>query len=420
MSAGVKSVWALFIGVAVLALGNGLQNTLLGVRATDAEFGTTVTGLVMAGYFVGTLVGSLITPTLIQQVGHIRVFAAFASIVSTSALLHAVFVDPYAWFAFRAITGFCIAGLYIVSESWVNSASTNETRGKFLSAYMLIIFAAMGVGQLLLNVPDHNGFILFIVVSALMSVALVPMSLARTPAPEIDNPRPVTIAQIYALSPLAVTACFFNGLGQSAFFSLGAVYGQASGLSVGQVSILMALPMLGVIASQFPVGMVSDSFDRRRVMTVIAALTAGFAFLGFFSTDWPYRYQVALFGIFGALSLPLYSLALAHANDYLESDQMLGAAGKLVLLFGVGAIAGPVIAGQLMELLGAQAFFLFLGLVYGLIAVFALYRMTRRPSLPLEEQGDFVLVSQQTTPIAATAIAIETTEGLEDDSARAP
>ena len=289
MSAGVKSVWALFIGVAVLALGNGLQNTLLGVRATDAEFGATVTGIVMAGYFVGTLIGSVVTPALIQQVGHIRVFAAFASIVSTSALLHAVFIDPYAWFAFRAITGFCIAGLYIVAESWVNSAASNETRGKFLSAYMLIIFAAMGLGQFLLNVPDHNGYIQFIIVSALMSVALVPMSLARTPAPEIENPRPVSVAQIYALSPLAVTACFFNGLGQSAFFSLGAVYGDAVGLSVGEVSILMALPMLGVIASQFPVGMVSDRFDRRRVMTVLAGITAGVAFLGFTSGDWPFR-----------------------------------------------------------------------------------------------------------------------------------
>ena len=417
MGAGVRSVWALFIGVAVLALGNGLQSTLLGVRATDADFGATVTGYVMAGYFVGTLVGSIVTPKLIEQVGHIRVFAAFASIISTSALLHAVFVDPIAWFVFRAVTGLCIAGLYIVSESWVNSAATNETRGKLLSAYMLIIFASMGVGQLLLNVPDHNGYIQFIIVSALMSVALVPMSLARTPAPEITNPRPVKIADIYKLSPLAVIACFFNGLGQSVFFSLGAVYGDALGMGIGQVSILMALPMLGVIGSQFPVGMVSDRFDRRQVMTVISFMTAAVAFACVFSGTLPFLLLAVFFAIFGALSLPLYSLALAHANDYLENDQMLGAAGKLVLLFGVGAIAGPVIAGDLMDRFGPHAFFLFLGTVYGLIGVFALYRMTRRAAVPLDEQGDFVLVSTQTTQIAATAIAIETTEGLEPQEA---
>ncbi len=416
MGTGVRSVWALFIGVAVLALGNGLQSTLLSVRAIDADFGATVTGYIMAGYFLGTLVGSVLTPKLIEQVGHIRVFAAFASIISTSALLHAVFVDPIAWFVFRAVTGLCIAGLYIVSESWVNSAATNETRGKMLSAYMLIIFASMGAGQLLLNVPDHNGFILFIIVSALMSVALVPMSLARTPAPEVSNPRPVMISDIYKLSPLAVIACFFNGLGQSVFFSLGAVYGASLGMGLGQVSILMALPMLGVIASQFPVGMVSDRFDRRQVMTVLAFITGSVAFVGMFLEQMPFLYLAGLFAIFGALSLPLYSLALAHANDYLESDQMLGAAGKLVLLFGVGAMAGPVIAGDLMDRFGPDAFFAFLGCVYGLIGVFALYRMTRRAAVPLEDQGDWVLMSTQTTSVAATAIAIETSEGWDEES----
>lgn len=416
MGAGVRSVWALFIGVAVLALGNGLQSTLLGVRAIDADFGATVTGYIMAAYFVGTLIGSIMTPKLIEQVGHIRVFAAFASIISTSALLHAVFVDPTAWFVFRAVTGFCIAGLYIVSESWVNSAATNETRGKLLSAYMLIIFAAMGVGQLLLNVPDHNGYIQFIIVSALMSVALVPMSLARTPAPEINNPRPVKVSEIYSLSPLAVIACVFNGLGQSVFFSLGAVYANALGMSVGQVSILMALPMLGVIASQFPVGMVSDRFDRRQVMTVLAFITSAVAFVCVFSGQLPFLYLTILFAIFGALSLPLYSIALAHANDYLENDQLLGAAGKLVLLFGVGAIAGPIIAGDLMERFGPNAFFIFLGVIYGLIGVFALYRMTRRAAVPIDEQGEFVLMSNQATSVAATAIAIETAEGWDDET----
>ncbi len=414
MSAGVRSVWALFIGVAILALGNGLQSTLLGVRATDASFAATTIGYVMAGYFVGSLIGSVVAPKLIEKVGHIRVFAAFASIVSTTSLLHAVFVDPVAWFAFRVVTGLCIAGLFIVSESWVNSAASNETRGKFLSAYMMIIFAAMGLGQFLLNIPDHNGFILFIIVSVLMSVALVPMSLAKTPVPETENPRPITLKQIYELSPLAIIACFFNGLGQGAFFSLGAVYGQAVGLSLGEVSLLMAVPMLGVIASQFPIGMLSDRFDRRLVMTIIALLTGLVAFAGLSIANLDLVYKVVLFGVFGSLALPLYSLALAHANDYLESDQMLGAAGKLVFLFGIGATAGPVVAGEMMERVGPNGFFIFLCSVYGAICLFALYRMTRRASLPLKEQGDFVLVSPPTTSVAATAIAIEISEYPEE------
>ncbi|MGI9483721.1 MAG: MFS transporter [Hyphomicrobiales bacterium] len=407
MTSSVRSLWALLIGVGMLALGNGLQGTLLGVRATEVDFGATLTGYVMSGYFIGALIGSIITPRLIGEVGHIRVFAAFASIVSTAALLYAVFVNPYAWFIFRVMTGLCIAGLYIVCESWLNSISTTEDRGKILSIYMTITFSAMGCGQFLLNVAAPGGFILFILVSVLVSVSLVPMTLVKSKTPEFDKPRPVAIVDIYKSSPLAVTGCVLNGLGQSAFFSLGAVYGAKIGMSIAQVSWLMAVPMLGVIVSQYPIGMISDRYDRRWVMIVISALTALVAAACLFQEQYSVFVMIGLFGVFGALSLPLYSLALAHANDYLEYDQMLGAAGKLVLLFGIGATIGPMVAGQMIDVFGSQGFFIFMIAVYGLIATFALYRTTRRAPVPLDEQGDFMLVSPRTTPLAAAVLADE-------------
>ncbi len=407
MAGGVRSLWALFIGVALMSLGNGLQGTLLGVRAGQVDFGLTVTGYVMSGYFIGALVGSIITPKLIGEVGHIRVFAAFASIVSTAALLYAVFIDPTAWFLFRIATGICIAGLNIVNESWVNAISTTENRGKILSIYMIIVFASMGAAQFLLNVSSPDGFVLFILVSALISLSLVPMTLVKSQAPEFSEPKPVGILDIYRGSPLAVVACVFNGLGQSAFFTLGAVYAGQIGLSVSEISWLMAVPMLSVIISQYPIGMLSDRYDRRIVIIVVSLLTALVAALCMMQSQVSFMGMVVLFGLFGALSLPLYSLGLAHANDYLEYDQMLGAAGKLVLLFGAGATVGPILAGELMERVGADGFFIFMIAVYSGIALFAIYRTTRRAPVPLEEQGDFTLVSPRTTPLAAAALADE-------------
>lgn len=417
----MRPLWALFIGVAMLALGNGLQGTLLGVRATSVDFGATLTGYVMSGYFIGALLGSYVTPKLVSEVGHIRVFAAFASTVSTAALLYAVFVNPAAWFIFRIATGMCIAGLYIVSESWLNAISSDEDRGKVLSIYMIIVFASMGGAQFLLNVSNPDGFVLFILCSVLISISLVPMTLVKTPVPEITNPKPVAILDIYRGSPLAVIACLLNGLGQSAFFSLGAVYGAQIGLTVAQVSWLMAVPMLGVIFSQYPIGMVSDRYDRRLVMTVVSIMTALVASVFVFVQPSSMFVVIAVFGLFGALSLPLYSLGLAHANDYLDADQTLGAAGKLVLLFGVGATVGPIIAGEMMDRIGPEGFFIFMVVVYGLIAIFALYRMTRRAPVPLEEQGEFVLVSPRTTPLAATYLADEAAdaENLQSDAKEA-
>lgn len=405
MIVALRGAWALLFGIALMALGNGLQGTLLGVRASLEEFGPVTTGIIMSAYSVGLLVGSFETPKLISRVGHIRVFAAFASVISTAALIYALYVNPVSWVLLRLITGICTSGLYIVAESWLNQASGNEDRGKLLSIYMTIMFCSTGLGQLLLNTADPNGFVLFIIVSALVSLSLVPISLSAAQAPEATDGRSVGIGQLYRRSPLAVVACFGNGLAQSAFFTMGAVYATLQGFSFAEVSVLMGLPFIGVVFSQYPMGMLSDRFDRRKILTIFTFLSVALAVMCIPAAGVSFAVLAVTMTVFGSLALPLYSLAIAHANDHLDSDQLLGGAGKLVLIFGIGASGGPLIAGLAMERIGPYGLFVYLAVIYFAIGVFALYRMTQRGSLPLAEQGDSMLAVPPTSQVAVAAIA---------------
>ncbi len=410
----LKGAWALLFGVALLSLGNGLQGTLLGIRASSEDFGAIITGVVMSAYSIGLLVGSLEAPKLIARVGHIRVFAAFASTISTAVLVHSIVVDPIAWTVLRFITGVSMSGLYIVSESWLNQAAPNNERGKLLSVYMTIQFAFMGFGNFLLNLSDPNGFVLFILVSALVSISLVPISLSKTHAPESQDTKSVGIGELYRSSPLAVVACFGNGVAQSALFSMGAVYAASLGLGVSKVALLMSLPLLVVIFFQYPVGILSDHFDRRIILTTLTFVASGLAFACNIAADTSFMALAITLGLFGAVSLPLYSLAIAHANDYLDSNQLLGASSKLVLIFGIGASIGPFSAGAVMQQGGSAAFMWFLALVYAAVGLFALYRMTQRKSVPLDEQGDFMLITPRTSLVAAGAVAEEIDAGVSE------
>ena len=401
----LRGVAPLLFAILLLGLGNGLQGALVGVRATAEAFSASSTGIIMSGFAAGLLLSSFVTPKVVGQVGHIRVFAAFASIVSTAVLFIPLWVEPGWWFAMRFVIGLGTAGLYIVCESWLNSASTNQNRGKLLSIYMIIMYGAMGGGPFLLNIADASGFSRFIVVSALMSLALVPLSLARGEAPAIDRPRSVGLREIYRGSPLAAVGTWANGLGQGAFFSMGAVYGVMQGLSLAQVSLLLALPPLGVIISQYPIGLLSDRYDRRRLLTVLAFVAAAIAALTIVLAEVSPLLHIVLFALFGSIALPIYALAVAHANDHLDADQMVGASGKLVLLYGLGSIAGPFLVGLAMQRLGPSGFLLYMVAVYGGLGSFAVYRMARRPPPVQSEGAELPMMAPTTTPVGATAIA---------------
>ncbi len=402
---GIKSIVVLLFGVAVLSIGHGLHGTLVSVRSSAEGFTATTTGMIMSGYFLGLLISSSVTPRIVQSVGHIRVFAAFASVVSSAVLLVPLLVDPTWWFLMRFVSGMCMSGLFIVCESWLNSASSNTNRGRLLSLYMIVSYGANGLGQLLLNVSDANGFTRFILVSALLSLALVPLTLVPTESPSLVGARPVAIRQIYKASPLAVIGAFANGLGQSAFFSMGAVFGLMQGMPLSYVSLMMALPPIGVILSQYPAGLLSDRYDRRSIIMVMSALAVMIAAICMIvALNSPVLLIIGITA-FGTLALPVYSLVLAHANDHIASDQVLGASAKLILLYGLGAMAGPFIVGQLMDDLGPRGYLLHLMCVYGAIAAFALWRRRKKPEDIKARADEAFIAGPNTTPVAAQTIA---------------
>ena len=383
----VASAWPLFLGLGMLLLGNGLQNSLLGIRAGAEAFPTAVTGLVMSCYYLGFIVGSIIAPKVVANVGHVRVFSALASLASVAALVHGVFVEPFTWGAMRFVTGFAYAGLFVVAESWLNDRATNQTRGQLLSVYMLVMLGGMVGGQGLLNLADTDGVLLFVLASVLVSLALVPISLTAGPAPSFEAPAKVGLLELYRTSPLGVIGALATGLAHGVLFGMGAVYGEKIGLSVAEISLFMGMAIGGGLIFQWPIGRLSDRFDRRRVLTIVSFLAAIFATaaLPFAARSVEVLFVLTL--LFGGMTLPIYSLCIAHTHDHLAPAQVVAASGTLVLVGGIGASFGPTLAAGLMALIGPDGFYLTLAAVHAGIGFFALYRMSRREAMPLEEQG---------------------------------
>jgi MFS family permease len=417
MMAAVRSCWALFLGIALMMLGNGLQGSLLGIRASLESFPTTLTGILMSGYFAGFLIGSALAPRLVARVGHVRVFAALAALASSAILIHAVWIDPASWTVIRLVTGFCYAGLYVVVESWLNDQATNQTRGQLLAFYMMVVLGAAAGGQLLLNLADPAGVHLFILVSILISLSSIPLVLSTGRTPAFEAPSRVGVRQLFAVSPTGVVGYFGTMLANGAYFGMGAVYGREIGLSVRDISLFMSLIMVGGMLLQWPIGRLSDAWDRRQVLTAVTLLAALFAFLAGMAAERSLLGLFVLTALFGGTNLPLYSLCVAYVNDYLERDQIVPASGTLVLIGGVGAVFGPVSAAVAMQGFGPGGFFFWLATIHAAIGALALYRMTRRRALPRAEQGSCRAVAP---PVSAVGSALYAEETSEEARAGAP
>jgi len=368
-------------------LGDGLQATLLAVRADQEGFSATTTGLVMSSFYLGFLLGSLLSPRITARVGHIRVFAAFAALASASILIHAVFIHVPVWILLRFISGFCFAGLYIVAESWLNDRATNATRGKLLSLYMVVSYLGVGAGQLMLNLSSPGEYPLFILTSVMISIAVIPLLLSAGSPPAYKEAIGISLGEMFRLSPLGMVGMFGVGLVTATFFALGPVYGQRIGLGVREISYFMTAAVIGTVIFQGPIGALSDRFDRRMVLTVLTLLTAISAPLCLIAMQASSQHLFFAVGLFGGLAFPLYSVCIAHTNDRLEPSQMIAASGALVLVGGLGAVIGPVLIASVMDLLGKDSFFWGMAAVHGLIGLFAFYRMARREAIPLGKQG---------------------------------
>ncbi|MEH6404435.1 MAG: MFS transporter [Sneathiella sp.] len=403
MNAALSACWPLLLGIGLMMLGNGLQGSLLGVRAGLEGFSTATTGFVMSGYYFGFLFGSITAPKILASVGHVRVFAALASLASTATLLHAVIPDPYFWGFVRIVTGFCFAGLFVVSESWLNDAATNETRGQILSIYMVITWIAMAAGQFLLIASDPGGYILFIAISVLVSLALIPMALTASTMPSIEQPKRLNLKALYKISPLGVIGMLMVGVSHGAFFSMSAVYGAMIGLSLTQISTFISVAIIGGALLQIPIGQLSDRLDRRQVILITTLFAFCVAFILYFVQQENTGLMLMVGAtIFGGFSMPLYSLFIAYTNDYLEPDEMVAASSGLIMVNGIGAVFGPIAISLLMANTGAYSFFIFMAAIHLFIALFTLYRMTAKRAMPLDEQSDFVAMPMRSSVVAPT------------------
>ena len=397
MGAIIGSISVLLFGTALLLVGGGLQGSLIALRAAIEGFDTPLIGLIMAGYFIGFVLGSRYSSQLIRSAGHIRVFAALASIASAAALLHILYTDPWSWWVLRVITGFCFAGLYMVIESWLNDRANNTNRGSILSVYMVISLIALALGQQFLGLADPASFELFVIVSVLISFALVPIALTRTAAPLPVTSQSLGIRLLFRVTPLGAVACLASGLVSGAFWGMGPLYADGIGLDTAGVGNFMSVFILGGVVMQWPIGWLSDRFGRYPLILFTSlALAASSTLLYSFTLQslWLLYLVAALTG--GAL-FPLYSLAIAHANDLLEADNRLAGASSLLLLYGIGASLGPLLSGLVMGWIGPAGLYAFCTIVALLLI---LYTFSVRGSFAAIEEEAHYVPSVLTTPEA--------------------
>ncbi|MEN8748348.1 MFS transporter [Marivita sp.] len=408
----IRTSWPLLLGMLLLMLGNGLQGSLLGVRGSTLGFSSVEMSLVMSAYFAGFLIASRVTPSMIRRVGHVRVFAALGSFVSAALLLFPTIQDPIAWILGRVVIGFCFCGVYVTAESWLNNSATNENRGQALSAYMIVQMLGIIIAQGLLVVPDPSGYLLFVIPSVLVSIAFAPILLSISPTPAFESTKRMTLAELYSVSPLGCVGMFLMGSVFAAQFGMAAVYATEAGLSIGQIPIFTAAFYVGALLFQYPVGWLSDRADRR-MLIALSALIAGLASLmGMFFGGSFYVLVAAAF-LIGGLSNPLYSLLIAYTNDFLEHEDMAAASAGLLFVNGVGAIAGPVIIGYAMQVMGPPGYFILLAVVLLALTGYAVYRMTQRPAPATEATSAYQGMMPTASPVTveyASEWAIETAE----------
>jgi len=391
--------WAILLGMGFMMMANGLQGTLLGLRATLEGFSTFTTGVMMSGYFIGIFIGSFLAPMLVKRVGHIRVFSALASLASISILFHGMYIEPVSWMLIRVVTGICFAGFFVVTESWLNDRASNETRGKILSVYMVIITLGMGSGQFLLNLAQPGEIDLFILISVIISFGLIPILLTAKPAPIFQTSSKMSLVELYKASPLAVIGNGLTGMAHGTIFGLGAIYASAVLVDVKLISWFMASFLIGSLVTLWPIGYLSDRVSRRLVMAGISMTSIVACLLAIITPKDSLLFYLVIV-LLGGAAMPMYSICVAYANDRLEPHQIVGASGSLVMVSGIGLSTGPIIVSFIMELYGVVFYFWGIAAVFAMILAFTLIRITSRVGIRLEDQSQLIASGTIGTPIA--------------------
>lgn len=395
----IRPIGTLLVAIFMIMAGSGFLSTLVALRLQAADQPALVVGAVATAYFAGLAVGSVLAFSVVAVVGHIRAFTAFVSLFSATSIAYAIHLDPLFWTLLRLIDGFCMAGVFVCLESWLNERATPATRGSTLAFYMIALYAGQAVGQFLLNLGHAWPSMPFIAASILLSLSVLPIALTRMPAPQLPEGKLMRLRHLYSASPLGVVGAGVTGLMLGAFYGLGAIFARGVGLVDAGTALFLSATILGGVALQWPLGRLSDLIDRRKVIVAGFAATVIVCLVIYAGAEG--RHQLMMLGaLFGGMSFALYPLCVAHTNDHLRSNQRLGATGGLVLIYSLGAAAGPLPAAALMDVTGPQGLFLFVGLCATAVVLFSLYRLWAAPSVPGERQLRYLLWPR-TTPLAA-------------------
>ena len=386
------SVRSLLGGTAAFMVGNSLLAVVLPLRMEAAGYPVAVTGAIMAAYYFGLALGGLRSKRVIFRIGHIRAFAVFAALTASTTLAYAAFADPIAWLVLRIVNGFCIAGMTAAIESWLNTKSSNQTRGRVLSFYMMTFFLATALGQTLVNLADVAAPDLFMLAASLIMLALIPVAMTRLNEPNLSDSRVLNVRALFAASKVGVVGAGVAGLMVGSFYALGVVFAIKIGLSVSESALFMSVVVLGGLVFQIPIGILADRYDRRFVMAgvLMAVGIAWAALAGFIASALPYAALLVIGLAFGGAMSSVYPLCVAQTFDRLERRYYVAASGRLLMVYSVGATVGPLLASALMSVFGPSSFFLFEATVAVLYAVFVFVHAMGRPSVPADLREKYV------------------------------
>ncbi|MFP4644051.1 MAG: MFS transporter [Spirochaetales bacterium] len=375
------TVVAIMISVFLMGAGMGVQGSAVSLRGGIEGFSDSVVGIIMSANYVGLIIGSMVAPTLIRNVGYVRAFAASASLGSASAISHLLLIAPSAWILFRTATGFSLAVMFVVAESWLNASSTSANRGRLLSVYSVVYLVSMGAGQPLLAIFPPGGFEIFGATTVLISFCLIPVAVMRVTGEPSADREPPRLIRTFMKSPLAGSGIVVAGLMAGATWSLTPLYGQQVGMDGGAIGVLMLLVSLGTLALQWPLGWMSDKRSRRvAILWSIGAAAVAAALIAAVRPSGGVLY--VLIFLYGGFGMPLYSLSVALANDQFEPREMVRAAGAIVIYYGIGNALGPLLGSQFMRWFGPAGLFLSMTLVFGFFVAFVVVRIVLIPALP--------------------------------------
>jgi MFS family permease len=393
------TIWILIGGLGLVLTGIGLLGTLLGIRATLAGFNNLQIGLIMGGYYAGYVLGTLFAPRMVRNVGHIRSFAAFAALGAASTLAFGLWVAPLAWLPLRVLGGACVVGLYMVVESWLNEQSEGSIRGRIFAVYMMSTLLALALGQFLILADDPAGPVLFVYAAMLIVLGLVPIAVTRVHEPRIEISRPVGLGRLTRISPLGSVGVFTAGVVNGAFWGMAPVFGLRLGMDEVQIASLMSATILGGAALQWPIGHLSDRHERRTVLILVSLASAIVAGTAGIIVDQGHPGLLLFAVAYGGLMFALYGLSVAHTNDHLGPGEVLEATRGLLLLYGIGALCGPLLGGVSMALFGPIGLPIGSASALALLGLFGLFRTTQRSPPPIEDQSDYVALVR-TSPVA--------------------